>query len=150
MLQSERGVSSVLTSILSYWKDRTFCLTASLSARREDHFQKNFVQNGQSFLKFPSEVFLKFPSDFVKLGSEILYLFLAEKWSFILFVAICNTSSDFGLLFWERCIQVTHSQLVQCNSVCSNRIIGDRSTFSLYHVQSLKNEDFETFKTTLT
>ena len=40
---------------------------ASASARREDHFQKNIC---------PKRTF---PSDFVKLGSEILYLFLAEK-----------------------------------------------------------------------
>ena len=36
---------------------------ASFSARREDHFFLNWT----------------FPSDFVELGSEILYLFLAEK-----------------------------------------------------------------------
>ena len=52
------------------------------------------------------------PSDFVELGSEILYLFLAEKMVvcclFVLFVA---TLSEFGLLIlklkhsssWERC-----------------------------------------------
>ena len=46
----------------------------------------------------------RFPSDFVKLGSEILYLILAEKivvWFvclFCLFVC-CNNLSDFGLLF---------------------------------------------------
>ena len=43
-----------------------------------------------------------FPSDFVKLGSEILYLFLAEKMvvccMFCLFVA---TLSDFGFLFFK-------------------------------------------------
>ena len=43
-----------------------------------------------------------FPSNFVKLVSKILDLFLAEKWSFVvcfvlLFVA---TLSDFGLLFF--------------------------------------------------
>ena len=37
-------------------------------------------------------------SDFVKLGSEILYLFLAEKWSFVVLFVCCNTLSDFGLL----------------------------------------------------
>ena len=67
---------------------------ASDSARREDHFQKKIC---------PKRTF---PSNFVKLVSKILYLFLAEKWSFVvllfcfvvlLFVA---TLSDFGLLFF--------------------------------------------------
>ena len=45
---------------------------ASASARREDHFQKR-----------------TFPSDFVKLGPEIPYLFLSGKLSFIcLFVVV--------------------------------------------------------------
>ena len=61
---------------------------ASDSARREDHFQKKIS---------PKRTF---PSDFVKLVSKILYLFLAEKMVdgclFVLFVA---TLSDFGLLF---------------------------------------------------
>ena len=43
-----------------------------------------------------------FPSDFVKLVSKILYLFLAEKWSFVVclfcFVLFVATLSDFGLL----------------------------------------------------
>ena len=49
---------------------------ASFSARREDHFQKEIVQN----------------------GSSLFYLFLANKMvvCFVLFVA---TLSDFGLLF---------------------------------------------------
>ena len=60
---------------------------ASDSACRDDHFQKNCPKR-------------TFPSDFVKLGSEILYLFLAEKWSFVvLFVLFVATLSDFGLLF---------------------------------------------------
>ena len=67
---------------------------ASDSARREDHFQKKIC---------PKRTF---PSNFVKLVSKILCLFLAEKWSFVvlfccfvvlLFVA---TLSDFGLLFF--------------------------------------------------
>ena len=67
---------------------------ASDSARQEDHFQKKIC---------PKRTF---PSNFVKLVSKILYLFLAEKWSFVvlfccfvvlLFVA---TLSDFGLLFF--------------------------------------------------
>ena len=41
----ERGVNSILITILRFWpsswKDRTFCLTASFSARWKDHFQKN-------------------------------------------------------------------------------------------------------------
>ena len=40
---------------------------ASFSARREDHFQNKDC---------PKRIFT---SDFVKLGSNILYLFLAEK-----------------------------------------------------------------------
>ena len=49
---------------------------ASFSARQEDHFQKNCPKR-------------TFPSDFVKMGSEILYLSLAEKVSFVvLFVEI--------------------------------------------------------------
>ena len=46
---------------------RIFCLVASDSARREDHFQKKIC---------PKRTF---PSNFVKLVSKILYLFLAEK-----------------------------------------------------------------------
>ena len=71
MRSSERGVNSILTTILWYWptswRDRIFCLVASDSARREDHFQKNIC---------PKRTF---PSNFVKLVSKILYLFLAEK-----------------------------------------------------------------------
>ena len=56
----------------------TFCLLASASARREDRFQK-FVQNERTF-----------PSDFVKLGSKILYLFLAKNGRlFVCFVLFC-------------------------------------------------------------
>ena len=68
---SERGVNSILTTILRFWPtswtDRIFCLVASDSARREDHFQKR---------NCPKRTF---PSNFVKLVSKILYLFLAEK-----------------------------------------------------------------------
>ena len=49
---SERGVNSILTTILRFWptswRDRIFCLVASDSARRKDHFQKKFVLNGPS------------------------------------------------------------------------------------------------------
>ena len=66
---------------------------ASDSARREDHFQKK---------NCPKRTF---PSNFVKLVSKILYLFLAEKWSFVVllfccFVLFVATLSDFGLLFF--------------------------------------------------
>ena len=48
----ESWVNSIFTTILCFlptcWKDRTFCLVASFSARREDHFQKKCVQNGPS------------------------------------------------------------------------------------------------------
>ena len=54
----------------------------SASARQEDHFQQ---------INCPKRTF---PSDFVKLGPEILNLFLAEKmvvcvFYFVCFVAIC-------------------------------------------------------------
>ena len=66
---------------------------ASDSARREDHFQKK---------NCPKRTF---PSNFVKLVSKILYLFLAEKWSFVVVVVVVcllfvATLSDFGLLFF--------------------------------------------------
>ena len=59
------------------------------------------------FTYFYSSLFSKkmcpkrtFPSDFVKLVSEILYLFLAEKLSFVVcLVLFVATLSDFGLLF---------------------------------------------------
>ena len=67
----EGGVNSILTIILRFWptswKNRTFCLVASFLACREDHFQQKSC---------PKRTF---PSDVVKLGSEIVYLFLAEK-----------------------------------------------------------------------
>ena len=59
---------------------------ASDSARREDHFQKKIC---------PKRTF---PSNVVKLVSKILYLFLAEKWSFVVLLFVA-TLSDFGLLF---------------------------------------------------
>ena len=81
---SERGVNSILTTILRFWPtswtDRIFCLVASDSARREDHFQKKIC---------PKRTF---PSNFVKLVSKILYLFLAEKMvvcCLLLFVVVC-------------------------------------------------------------
>ena len=67
---------------------------ASDSARREDHFQKK---------NCPKRTF---PSNFVKLVSKILYLFLAEKMVvcclLLLFVA---TLSDFGLLFFKTLLK---------------------------------------------
>ena len=50
---------------------------ASASARRVDHFQKK---------NCPKRTF---PSDFVKFGSEILYLFLEEKMVVCLFCFVC-------------------------------------------------------------
>ena len=98
---SERGVNSILTTILCFWptswRDRIFCLAASDSARQKDHFQKKIC---------PKRTF---PSNFVKLVSKILYLFLAEKMVVccLLFVVCCcclllfvATLSDFGLLFF--------------------------------------------------
>ena len=79
MLQSERGVNSILITILCFllssWKDRTVCFTVSFSARREDHFQKKWSK-------------ADLPFRFCKIGSEILYLFLAEKLSFVCFVLL--------------------------------------------------------------
>ena len=76
---------------------------ASDSARREDHFQKKIC---------PKRTF---PSNFVKLVSKILYLFLAEKMVVccclfvvccLLFVVCCllfvATLSDFSLLFFKN------------------------------------------------
>ena len=40
-----------------------------------------------------------FPSDFVKLGPEILDSFLAEKMVVFFFFFCCNTLSDFCLIF---------------------------------------------------
>ena len=95
---SERGVNSILTTILQFWptswRDRIFCLVASDSARREDHFQKKIC---------PKRTF---PSNFVKLVSKILYLFLAEKMVvcclllLLLLLLFVATLSDFGLLFF--------------------------------------------------
>ena len=66
---------------------------ASDSARREDHFQKKNCPKGT------------FPSNFVKLVSKILYLFLAEKMVvcrllLLLLLLFVATLSDFGLLFF--------------------------------------------------
>ena len=84
---SERGVNSILTTILRFWptswRDRLFCLVASDSARRKDHFQKKIC---------PKRTF---PSNFVKLVSKILYLFLAEK-----MVVCCLLLSQFFVRFW--------------------------------------------------
>ena len=70
---------------------------ASDSARQKDHFQKKIC---------PKRTF---PSNFVKLVSKILYLFLAEKMvvcCLLLFVVCCllfvATLSDFGLLFFLK------------------------------------------------
>ena len=63
-----------------------FCLVAYFSARQEVHFQK---------IVCPKRIF---PSEFVKLGSEILYLFSAEKIVVCCLFVYCNTLSDFGLL----------------------------------------------------
>ena len=52
--------------LTNFLKRYNFLLGGIFSARREDHFQKNC----------PKRIF---PSDFVKLGSEILHLFLVEK-----------------------------------------------------------------------
>ena len=67
---------------------------ASDSARREDHFQKKIC---------PKRTF---PSNFVKLVSKIVYLFLAEKMVvcclllLLLLLLFVATLSDFGLLFF--------------------------------------------------
>ena len=72
---------------------------ASDSARREDHFQKKNCTKRT------------LPSNFVKLVSKILHLFLAEKMVVccLLFVVCClllllfvATLSDFGLLFFLK------------------------------------------------
>ena len=106
---SERGVNSILTTSLRFWptswRDRIFRLVASDSARRKDHFQKKIC---------PKRTF---PSNFVKLVSKILYLFLAEKmvvcclFVCLLFVVVaifCPILAYFFLKLkhsssWERC-----------------------------------------------
>ena len=114
MRSSERGVNSILTTILRFWptclRDRIFCLVASDSARQEDHFQKKIC---------PKRTF---PSNFVKLVSKILYLFLAEKMvvccCLLLFVVVvcccllqlCPILAYFFFKLklsssWERCFQ---------------------------------------------
>ena len=96
---SERGVNSILTTILHFWptswRDRIFCLVASNSARRKDHFQKK---------NCPKRTF---PSNFVKLVSKIYTLFIFGRKNgrlLLLFVVCCllfvATLSDFGLLFF--------------------------------------------------
>ena len=102
----ERGVNSILTTILRFWpiswRDRIFCLVASDSARREDHFQKKIC---------PKRTF---PSNFVKLVSKILYLFLAEKMVvcclFVVVAIFCPILAYFFFKLkhsssWERCFQ---------------------------------------------
>ena len=74
--------------------------SSSSTSRREGLFWTIFFENDPhargSFSKksCPKRTF---PSDFVKLGSEILYLFLAEK-IVVCFVCFVATLSDFGLL----------------------------------------------------
>ena len=95
---SERGVNSILTTILRFWpiswKDRIFCLVASDSARQEDHFQKKICPKWT------------FPSNFVKLVSKILYLFLAEKMVVccllfvVVVVVVCCNFVRFWLTFF--------------------------------------------------
>ena len=67
---------------------------ASDSARREDHFQKKIC---------PKRTF---PSNFVKLVSKILYLFLAEKMVVccLLFVVCCLLFVVCCLLFVVCCL----------------------------------------------
>ena len=55
------------------------------SARQEDHFQKRICPK-------------QFPLDFVKLGPEILYLFLAEKMVVCLFCFVCLL--QYFVRFW--------------------------------------------------
>ena len=68
------------------------CLVASDSARREDHLKKKIC---------PKRTF---PSNFVKLVSKILYLFLAEKMVvcclLLLFVVVCCNIVRFWLTFF--------------------------------------------------
>ena len=72
--ESEREVNSILTTILRFWptswRDTLFCLVASDSARREDHFQKNLSKTD-------------LPFKFCKIGLKNVCLLL-------LFVVCCN------------------------------------------------------------
>ena len=84
-----------LTNFLQ--RDRICCLVASDSARREDYFQKRIC---------PKRTF---PSNFVKLVSKILYLFLAEKMVvcclllLLLFVAIFCPILAYFFFNWSLC-----------------------------------------------
>ena len=72
ILQSERGVNSILITILRFWpsscKYRTFCLTASFWARWEDHLKKMFVTDRSSVM-----------FRFWKLGSEVSFIYFWHK-----------------------------------------------------------------------
>ena len=84
----------------SSWKERTFLLNGILFGSSRGSFSKRKLYKTD----------LQFRSDFVKLGSEIIYLFLAEKTVDYCFVC-CNTLPEFGLSFfklkfsssWETC-----------------------------------------------
>ena len=67
---------------------------ASDSARREDHFQKKICSKRT------------FPSNFVKLVSKILYLFLAEKWSFVVLLFCCFVVLLFCIVLLFCCFVV--------------------------------------------
>ena len=98
--KSERGVN--LISIISPFcvfdqlpQKIYICLVSSFSAA---------VVKRTIFKKICRE--RTFCSNFIKLGSEILYLFLAERLSFVCLIVLCFVSfvatlSDFGLLFFK-------------------------------------------------
>ena len=93
-LESESGVNSILITILSFWptswKDRTFCLLASFRLIERIIFKKICPKR-------------TFPSDSVKLGSEIPYFFGRKNGRLFCFVnclfICCNTLFRFWLTF---------------------------------------------------
>ena len=84
--ESERGVNSILITIFRFdqlpekSKDRTFCLVASFSARRDSRgsFSNKIVQNG-----------LRSPSDFVKFNWAQNTYFIFGRKMVVCFVLFC-------------------------------------------------------------
>ena len=121
-------VKSILTTILHFWqpssKDRTFCLKASFSARREDHFQK----------KCPKQTFR---SDFVKLGSYqkyFIYFWQKNGRLFCLFVAIV-----FPILADLKKIEaLIDLEKADCNKKLFDVQLGNCSTPRVYNTHILQ------------
>ena len=95
MRSSERGVNSILTTILRFWptswKDRTFCFFAwwhPFSARWEDHFQKKL-----------SKTWTDLPFRFCKIGLRNTLFIFGRKNGRLLFCFVCGNFVRFWLTF---------------------------------------------------